>query len=87
LPSLAAQHLLTIDCQHALMKNQMILLGTMTFALFLVLATTTQITGAQNATANQSMSTGNWTNQTGNMTASNMTIGNITTPESANMTS
>jgi hypothetical protein len=69
------------------MKNQMILLGAMTFALFLVLATTTQITGAQNATANQSISAGNWTNQTGNMSASNMTIDSITTPELANITS
>jgi hypothetical protein len=69
------------------MKNQMILLGAMTFALFLVLATTTQITGAQNATANQSISAGNWTNQTGNMSASNMTIDSITTPELGNITS
>ena len=69
------------------MKNQMILLGAMTFALFLVLATTTQITGAQNATANQSISAGNWTNQTGNMSASNMTIDSITTPELSNITS
>jgi hypothetical protein len=69
------------------MKNQMILLSAMTFALFLVLATTTQITGAQNGTANQSISAGNWTNQTGNMSASNMTIDSITTPELGNITS
>jgi hypothetical protein len=69
------------------MKKQMIILGAMTFALFLVVATTTQIIGAQNVTANQSKSAGSWTNQTGNMTASNMTIGNITSPESANITS
>lgn len=69
------------------MKNQMILLGAMTLALFLVLATTTGITGAENATANQSISAGNWTNQTGNMSASNMTIGSITTPELANISS
>jgi hypothetical protein len=69
------------------MKKQMILLGAMTFALFLVLATTTQILGSQNVTANQSKSAGSWTNQTGNMTASNMTIGNITSPGSANITS
>jgi hypothetical protein len=75
------------ETQNTLMKKQMILLGAMTFALFLVLATTTQIIGAQNVIANQSKSAGSWTNQTGNMTASNMTIGNITSPESANITS
>jgi hypothetical protein len=64
------------------MKKQTILLGAITFVLFLVLATSTQII-AQNVTANQSKSAGSWTDQTGNMTASNITTGNITSPESA----
>lgn len=66
----------------------MILLSAMTFALFLVLATTTGMTIAQNATENQSMSTGNWTNQTGNMTGSNLTASNVTiaSPASDNTT-
>jgi hypothetical protein len=71
-----------------MMKNKMILLSAMTFALFLVLATTMGTTTAQNVTENQSMSAGNWTNQTGNMTGSNLTAGNVTTgsPASDNTT-
>lgn len=66
-----------------MMKNKMILLSAMTFALFLVLATTIGTTTAQNATENQSISAGNWTNQTGNMAGSNLSASNVTAATTA----
>jgi len=70
-----------------MMNNKMILFGTAAFGLFLVLATTIGAT-AQNMTGNQSMSAGNMTYQTGNITGSNMTASNLTTasPVTGNMT-